>query len=67
MIYTVSYERLNVPYFGKDSVGHRNHEVVSVSTDDLNRIRKCVLLALQYQNDLNPLISSLTIKMSLGQ
>lgn len=48
LIYTVSYDRLTAPYFGKNPNGSRRYVTLKVSKDDLDKIRSCVLKALQY-------------------
>lgn len=48
LIYTVSYNRLTAPYFGKNQNGCRRYVTLKVNKDDLEKIRECVLKALQY-------------------
>lgn len=48
MIYTVSYERLDAPYFGKDAAGNRRYTPMFISHEQLLDLRGCILCALQY-------------------
>jgi mRNA interferase MazF len=46
MIYTVSFERLSLPFTGKDESGKRIYDNRKVSDADLLRIQQCALKAL---------------------
>lgn len=46
MIYTVSFERLTLPFVGKDQGGKRTYDVREISDVDLQLIQQCALKAL---------------------
>lgn len=46
MIFVASFDRLTIPFNGKDATGKRKLVVQSVSEDELNAIRRCVAKAL---------------------
>lgn len=52
LVYTVSYERLLTPYFGKGPNGKRNYTPLFINRDDLLQIRKCIMRGLQFKTDL---------------
>lgn len=43
MICSVSFDRLSLPYIGKDAQGKREYDVRRIADDDLRRIQVCVL------------------------
>lgn len=43
MIYTVSFDRLYLPFDGKDSSGKRNYDVPIIDKSDLIKIQECLL------------------------
>ncbi|MEI6758802.1 MAG: type II toxin-antitoxin system PemK/MazF family toxin [Chlorobium sp.] len=45
MVYTVSLDRLFLPFFGKDQ-GKRSYDVRVISKDELVNIRQCILAGL---------------------
>jgi uncharacterized protein YifN (PemK superfamily) len=46
MLYTVSFDRLNLPFAGKTPSGKRNYDVRIVDPADLIKIQDCMLHAL---------------------
>jgi mRNA interferase MazF len=46
MVFVASFDRLTIPFNGKDANGKRKLVVQSVSEDELNAIRRCVAKAL---------------------
>lgn len=48
MLYTVCYERLNLPWY-KDEQGKRQFVNQDISADDLSAIRRCMLKALGFE------------------
>jgi uncharacterized protein YifN (PemK superfamily) len=43
MIYTVSFERLQLPFIGKDASGKRIYDIRIVDKSDLLKIQQCIL------------------------
>ncbi len=43
MVYTVSFDRLSLPFNGKDANGKRNYDVRVIDKSDLIKIQQCVL------------------------
>lgn len=50
MVYTVSFDRLSVPFIGKDANGKRIYDQRTVTDDELNGIRKAILHGLGFSN-----------------
>jgi len=46
MLYTVSFDRLQLPFDGKDASGKRKYDVRVVDKADLLKIQQCMLHAL---------------------
>ena len=46
MLYTVSFNRLNLPFLGKDSSGKRKYDVRIIDPADLIKIQDCMMHAL---------------------
>jgi uncharacterized protein YifN (PemK superfamily) len=46
MLYTVSFNRLNLPFLGKDSSGKRKYDVRIIDPADLIKIQECMMHAL---------------------
>ncbi|NII54373.1 uncharacterized protein YifN (PemK superfamily) [Lutibacter sp. SG786] len=42
LVYTLSFERLFLPFIGKNAKGDRIYDVRHISDNDLNDIRDCV-------------------------
>jgi len=43
MVYTVSLDRLNLPFEGKDATGRRRYDIRVIAKADLLSIQRCVL------------------------
>lgn len=43
MIYTVSFDRLSLPFNGKDAGGKRNYDVRVIDKADLIKVQECIL------------------------
>ena len=43
MLYTVGFERLNLPRSGRDQTGRRKYLIRRLSAEQLTQVRKCVL------------------------
>ena len=43
MVYTVSFDRLHLPFDGKDGSGKRNYDVRVIDKSDLIKIQQCLL------------------------
>lgn len=43
MVYTVSFDRLSLPFDGKDAQGKRKYELRVLDRADLLKIQECVL------------------------
>jgi len=48
MLYTVSFDRLQLPFSGKDEKGKRIYIIQSISDDELVALRQCVLAGLGF-------------------
>lgn len=46
MLATLGYNRLNMPYAGKDSGGKRKYVKLVLAAEELAKLRKCILFAL---------------------
>jgi hypothetical protein len=46
MLSTLSYDRLNMPFAGKDGAGKRKYVKLILASEELVKLRKCILFAL---------------------
>lgn len=50
MLYTVSFDRLHLPFDGKESDGKRIYDMRTIAPDDLEKIQQCIKCGLGLAN-----------------